>query len=270
MRIQRLVLVAGSSLFVAVPLNAQQPLPTAQRDPTAIALVQKSVAAMATTAPSDSSATGSITVVEGSTTDSGSISIQTLGTSETSETINLSSGQRAVIYSYGEAKEINGTQSVNPMLELVVTDQCADFPLPLLQGALDNQDEAFQYVGQETLNGASVQHIKMWNTFLSKPRMQKLASLSARDMWLDATSSLPVKIAYIRQPGEGAVPSVRMEVFFSNYTNVNGVQYPFQINKSYNGTPWQTITIQNVSFNTGLTSSQFEVEWGVLCGATSL
>lgn len=260
MRIQRLVLVTLSSLFVAASLNAQQTSSTVQRDPTAIALVQESVAAMATTVPSDSSATGTITVVEGSTTQSGTISIQTLGTGETSETINLSSGQRAVIYSNGDAKEINGTQTVNPVLELMVTDQCADFPLPLLLDALNNPDEAFQYVGQETLSAASVQHLKVWNTFSSKPRMQKLASLSARDIWLDATSNLPVKIAYIRQPGEGAVPSVRMEIFFSNYTNVNGVQYPFQINKSFNGTPWQTITIQSVSFNTGLTSSQFQTE----------
>jgi hypothetical protein len=38
------------------------------------------------------------------------------------------------------------------------------------------------------------------------------------------------------------------------------VLYPFQINKSYNGTPWEAITIQSVSFNTGLTTAQFQVE----------
>lgn len=268
MRVTRFALVALISLLVAASLNAQQAPTTVQRDPTAIALVQTSIAAMATNAPSDSSATGTIVVVEGSTTQSGTISIQTLGTGETSETINLSSGQRAVIYSNGDAKEINGAQSVNPVLELMVTDQCADFPLPLLLGALNSTDEAFQYVGLETLNGAPVQHIKFWNTFSSKPRLQNLATLSARDVWLDATSSLPVKIAYTRQAGEGAVPSVRMEISFSNYTNVNGVQYPFQINKFFNGTPWQSITIQSVSFNTGLTNSQFPVEEGQ-CGATS-
>jgi hypothetical protein len=259
-RVQRLFLLILGSLFLSSSLSGQQSSPTVQSDPTAIALIQKSVAAMAINVPSDSSATGNITVVEGSMTDSGSISVQTLGTGETSETLNLSGGQRAVIYSNGDAKETNGTQSVNPVVELIVTDQCADFPLPLLLGALNNTDEAFQYVGLETLNGASVQHIKFWSTFSSKPRMQKLASFSTRDVWLDAASSLPVKIAYMRQPGEGAVHSTRMEIFLSNYTNVNGVQYPFQISKSYNGTLWQTITIQSVSFNTGLTDSQFQTE----------
>lgn len=247
----------GQASIVAQQMSSSAPAP---RDPTAIALAQKSVAAMAISVPSDSSATGNITVVEGSTTQNGTVSIQTLGTGETSETISLPSGQREVVYSYGFAKETNGTQSINPVVELMLTDQCTDFPLPILVAALNNTDEGFQYIGQETLNGASVQHVKIWNSFSSKPRMQGLASLTTKDIWFDATSSLPVKIAYLRQPGRGAVISTRMEVFFSNYTNVNGVQYPYQVNKSYNGTPWQTITIQSVSFNTGLTYSQFQTE----------
>lgn len=254
-------LFAFSLLLSVTTVQAQQaPMLAPTRDPTVTALLQKSVAAMALSAPSDSSATGNITIVEGSTTQSGSISIQTRGAGDTAETINLPDGQRAVIYSYGDAKEVNGTQSVSPPLELVVADQCADFPLPLLSAFLSNPDESFRYVGQETLNGASVQHIQVWNSFASKPRMRKLASFSARDVWLDTESNLPVKIAYLLQRGEGAVHVTRMEIFFSNYTNINGIKYPFQISKSYNGTPWQTITIQNVSFNTGLTDAQFQTE----------
>jgi len=119
---------------------------------------------------------------------------------------------------------------------------------------------AFLYVGPETLNGASVQHIQVWNTFASKPHLQQLAAFSVKDIWFDTSSGLPVKIAYSRRAGGGSVPGIPVEVFFSNYTNVSGVLYPFQINKSYNGTPWQTITIQSVSFNTGLTDAQFQVE----------
>jgi hypothetical protein len=33
-----------------------------------------------------------------------------------------------------------------------------------------------------------------------------------------------------------------------------------EIQKSHNGTHWQTITIQSVSFNTGVTDAQFQVE----------
>lgn len=251
-----------SLLFSGTAVQAQQsPAPvTPTRDPTAIVLLQKSVAAMAPSAPSDSSATGNITIVEGSTTESGSLSIRTLGTGDTAETINLPDGQRAVIYSNGDAREVIGSKTTNPPLELSVTDQCPDFPLPLLLSVLNSADEAYQYVGQETLSGESVQHIKVWDTFASNVHLQKLAAFSARDIWFDSASGLPVKLAYVRQAGEGAVPRFRVEVFFSSYTNVNGVRFPFQIKKSYNGTPWETITIQNVSFNSGLMDSDFQVD----------
>lgn len=265
MRILRLgPLFAVSLLSFGTAIQAQQsPAPVIpKRDPTAIALLQESVGAMAASAPSDSSATGTINIVEGSTNQSGSISIQTRGSGETAEIINLPEEQRSVIYSYGEAKEVNGTESVNLPLELILVDQSADFPLPLLSAMLSYSDESFRYIGQETLNGMMVQHIQVWNSFASKPRLQKLAPLSTRDIWFDSASHLPVKVAYSRRAGRGAVPAIPVEIDFSGYKNVDGVFYPFQINKLYNGTPWQTITIQNVSFNTGLTDSQFQAEIG--------
>jgi hypothetical protein len=247
-------------LSLSFSLAAQQAASTVQRDPQATSLLQSAIRAMGGNVPSDSSASGSVTIVAGSTTSSGTIQVLTRGTTQTSETLTLSTTQTAVIYSYGEAKEVSGTQSTNPPLELIVTDQCPDFPLPLVASLLNNSDEAFRYIAQETLNGASAQHIQVWNTFSSKPRLLKLASFSTMDIWFDASSGLPLKVAYSRRAGGGAVPSIPVEVFFSNYTNVSGFLYPFQINKSFNGTPWQTITIQNVTFNNGLTDAQFQVE----------
>jgi hypothetical protein len=255
------ILFSGSLVFLtSAELNCQQTSTTAQRDPQATALLQSALRAMGGSVPSDSSASGSVTLVEGSTMSSGTIQVLTRGTTQTSETLTLSTTQRAVIYSYGEAKEVSGTQSTNPPLELIVTEQCPDFPLPLLASVLNNSDEAFRYIAQETLNGVSAQHIQVWNTFSSKPRLLKLASFSTMDIWFDATSGFLLKIAYSRRAGAGAVPTFTVEAFFSNYTNVGGVLYPFKINKSYNGTPWQTITIQSVSFNTGLTAGQFQTE----------
>jgi hypothetical protein len=251
----------GSMLFlVSAELNSQQTSPTVQRDAQAISVLQQAVAAMANSAPADSMATGTVTVVEGSTTQSGAIQILTLGTSQTAETITLPEGQRAVIYSNGASKEINGTQSSNPPMELVLTDQSTDFPIPFLMSALDNLDESIHYVGLETLEGQSVQHIQFCNSFASKPHLQILTPFSTNDIWISSSSGLPMKISYSRRAGGQGVPSFPVEVSFSNYIRVNGVLYPFQINKSFNGTPWETITIQSVAFNTGLTAAQFPVE----------
>ncbi len=246
---------------VAASQHASSPTaPSPQRDPQALTILNQALTAMASSVPADSSATGTVTIVEGSSTQNGTIQILTRGTAQTAETITSSAGQRAIIYSKDDAKEINAGQSVNPPLELIVTDQSPDFPLPLLLSLLNNADEAIRYIGQEALNGESVQRIQVWNTFASKPRLRELAPFSAKNIWFDTSSGLPLKIAYTRRAAGGAAPSFPVEVVFSNYRNVSGTLYPFQITKSFNGTPWQTITIQSVSFNSGLTDVQFQVE----------
>jgi hypothetical protein len=231
-----------------------------ERDPQAAALLQQSVAAMAKTPPSDSSAVGIVTIVEGSTTQDGTVQILTLGTNATFENLSLLNEQRTVIYSAEAAKETKGTLSVKAPMEIALADQAPDFPLPFLMSALRNPDESFHYVGPETLNGQPAQHLQVWNSFASRPRLQSLSMFSLKDIWIDAASSLPLKISYSRRGGGQGAPAFPVEVSFSNYTNSGGVLYPFQINKSFNGTPWQTITIQSVSFNSGLTAAQFSVE----------
>jgi hypothetical protein len=263
MRSSRFASAVVLTLSVASVAAQQTSPPTTSapaRDAQAVVLLQQAIAAMATSTPADSSATGTVTVVEGSTTQTGSIQILTLGASYTSETQNLTDGQRSVVYSNGDALESTAAQSANPPLELIVTDQCADFPLPLLQAFLNSADESITYVGPEVQNGQAVQHVRVWNTFQSKPSLQQLATFSTRDIWISAASGLPVEIAYTRRAGGGSVPGAPIAIFYSNYTNVNGVLYPFQINKSLNGTPWTIISISGVSFNNGLAASQFQVE----------
>lgn len=261
MRVASVVSFVGPLLFLcSAQTESQQISTTVQRDAQAVGILRQSVAAMAATAPTDSSATGIVTIVEGSTTQSGSIQILTRGITQTIETISLPDGQRSIVYSNGDAKEILGTQSENPPLELIVTDQSVLFPLPFLTALLGNADESIRYIGAETLNGSPAQHVQVSNTFASKPRLGKLASFSTTDIWFDASSALPLKISYFRRAGGGSVPAIPVEVHFSNYSRVSGVLYPFQIQRSLNGTPWQTITVQNVSFGVGLTDAQFQTE----------
>lgn len=246
--------------FLAVPVaSAQTSVTKAVRDPQAVALVQKAIAAMGPT-PTDSSATGIIDITEGSDSETGTVQILTLGTDASSETISLPSGERVVVYSDLHAREVIKDQSTSTSLEAALTDQCPDFPLPLLSSLLANPDVSVRYVAAESVDGRSVQHIRLWKSFASKPQLQSLAAFSTRDVWIDPVSGLPLKIAYFRRTAGGTAPAVPMEVEFSNYNKVSGVLYPFLIQKSCNGTPWQTITIQNVSFDTGLTDAQFQVQ----------
>lgn len=248
------------NLLLGVSMSATFAAPqSVPKDSQALAVLQQAVPAMGGTVPSDSTANGTVTTVAGSLTENGNIVILTRGADQTSEQTLTPHGSR-VVYSRGQASQITGSNLTSLSLELAVASQCPDFPLPLLAGALNDSDFAFQYVGQETVNGVSVLHIRFWNSFASQPALQQLAEFSVRDLWVDATTGLPRKLAYSRREAQGAAPRIPVEVFYSNYRNVGGVLYPFLIQKSFNGTPWATVTISSVAFNTGLTDSDFPVQ----------
>ncbi len=247
------------SCMFSAPVVGQQVAPQApQRDPQAIAILQQSLAAMGRVPPADSVATGAVVTVAGSTTEHGTVRILTRGTEQTSEQLQMPGGVRSLTYSQGQARHIEGATARSLQMELVVTSQCPDFPLPILAGALNNAQTALQYVGPETLDGVSVHHIRLWSTF-ADAKLQHLAEFSTKDVWLDAASGLPRKLAFEQRAARGAAPRIPFEVFYSDYRSVSGVLYPFLIKKSLNGTPWTTITIANVTFNTALTDADFPV-----------
>lgn len=257
MHTRRVVFTVGLGITFCAAANAQT---TPARDPTAIALLQSSIAAMATSVPADSVASGTVQIVAGSKTDNGTIRVLTRGVDQSAEQIQLTDSNRELVYSRGLASEIVGTAFKSLQFELAVTSQCPDFPLALLSGALSNPDFAFQYIGLETVDGVAVQHIRFWNTFASQANLQPLTEFSIRELWLDTTTGLPHKLAYNRREARGAAPRIPVEVFYSNYQSTGGVLYPLLIQKSLNGTPWATIRIGSVAFNTGLTDSDFPVQ----------
>jgi hypothetical protein len=127
--------------------QSQAPTPPG-RDPQAITLLQKSIAAMGGQVPADSIATGEIVVVAGSTSDKGKIDLSSRGSDQCAEHITLPKQQRSVIYSHGDADEIVGSGVKPSSLELAASSQCAGFPLPLLVALSADPDTSLEYLGR--------------------------------------------------------------------------------------------------------------------------
>jgi hypothetical protein len=240
--------------------SSQQAVAPVSRDPQALALLQRSVQVMGGAAPSDSVATGSVTIVAGSQTSTGTIRILTRGTNQSSEQITLPQSTYSVTYSQGLADETINSATTSISTERTVTSQSVCFPLPFLAAALANPDESIQYVALETVGQQSLQHLRIRNTFASQPDFQQFAGFATFDLWLDASTSLPQRISFVRRNGSGATPRIPLDAYFSSYKTTSGVAYPTQINLSLNGTPWTAITITSVAFNTGLADSNFSVQ----------
>ncbi|MGC1684930.1 MAG: hypothetical protein WA734_04870, partial [Candidatus Acidiferrales bacterium] len=245
------------------PLSAEpvQSSPSAvTRNPTAVSLLQQSISAMGSPLPSDSVANGTAVLTAGSLTESGTVRILTLGTSQTLEQLVTPHVNRSVIFSNFQANVVTAGSVMTLPLEVVSTSQSVSFPLPFIAGVLSNSDIAIQYIGLETLNGSSVQHVQIQDTFASQPNLQGLSALTLRDIWLDATSSLPVRIAWSSQVTEGPNVGISAATTFSNYQSFGTARYPTSLIEYVGGEPLITVTIQSVAFSTGLTGSSFPIQ----------
>jgi hypothetical protein len=245
----------SSTAIQSVPPQTTAPTPEVS------IILRQSIAAMGGTFPMDSSASGAVTITAGSETQEGTITIATRGSSQTLEQLIGGTGAKTVIFSNGLAAETDnlGGKKVYS-LELGASTQSALFPLPLFSAILSFTDSMYEYVALESIGGIDCHHIRTWRTFNSKPEFGYLAPFSMRDIWISTATNLPAKIAYSIRSGRGAEPSTAVEVSYSKYQQIAGIQYPFVISQSLNGTPWMTISISSVSFNTGLSDSTFSVQ----------
>jgi len=266
MRVTRPVLSLLCVCLLCFPAGSQQATSTStappQRDAEAVALLQQSVASFGSIQPFDSTATGSVTITAGSLTTEGTVTILTKGVTETSIQFHMPENPWTVIFANGQANKVEATQTTVYPLELAASSQCLYFPLPYLYSVLSNPDYSIQYVGQETLGFSTANHILVQNTFNSATAYQSLSSFTTADIWLDATTALPVKIGMVHRDGGGSAPRIPFSVVYSNYQTVSGIRYPFTIQEYVTDTLWATTTVQSVSFNSGLTDSNFQVATG--------
>jgi hypothetical protein len=265
MRIKVLAFAASflliSSSSAGIPQTPSTTTSAPQRDPQAVALLQTSISVMGVP-PSDSTANGNVTIVAGSLTQQGAVTILTRGSTETSIQFQMRDNPWTIVFANGQVNKIEASQTTVYSLELAASSQCLYFPLPLLYGFLNNTDYSIQYVGQEAIGSSTANHIIVQNTFNSSPTYQFLSPFTEADIWTDASSGLPIKIAMIRRDGGGSAPKIPISVVYSNYQTISGVRYPFTIQEYITDTLWATTTIQSVVFNTGLSDTTFSVAQG--------
>ncbi|MCI0627887.1 MAG: outer membrane lipoprotein-sorting protein [Acidobacteria bacterium] len=260
-RLTKCALLSLSFTFLPAALVSQeQAAPSVSRDPQAVAVVAHALQAMGGAAPTDLTASGKIELVEGSKKETGTIRLKARGPDQLSEEVMTSDSQRSVVLSKGRGLEKAGEKQSRVSLQLSLSSEATSLPVISLSAALTNPDTAFEYLGVENLGGINTHHIGYWNTYASNPNRAILAEFSIKDVWIDSSTLLPVRLAYDRRAAGGAADRIAVEVLFADYRSVSGALIPFAIAKSFNGTPWATIVFESVAVNTGLSESDFPVQ----------
>ena len=255
-----LVVIGFSGLLLAQSQPAS--------DPQALTFASQSVTALTGGASlTDVTLTGNSTWIAGSDNETGAATLMAKGTSESRIDLNLTGGLRTDIRNdtagYPQGASVIGTGSQQAWaLHNCWINASWFFPAMSFLATPSDPGLVFSYVGQESLNGVSVQHLQIYRYLAGQKAVviSLTQQLSTIDVYLDASSLLPLTFNFNIHPDSDAATNIAVEVDFSNYQNMNGIQVPFRIQKFVQGSLAVDVTVASAIFNSGLLDSSFAVQ----------
>jgi hypothetical protein len=250
--------------LLLIPFSARSQQ-TAIQSPQAVTLATQAMAALTGTIQvNDITLTGTATRTAGSDIESGNINLKALGIYASRMDLSLSNGTRSEIFSLSSGAPQGSWIWLDGTVHPMASHNCMSgivwfFPALSILSQTSNPNISITYIGQSTINGGAAEHLRvvLKSTSLSASDNQLLGYLSTTDVYLNASSYLPVALAFNMHPDNDENTNIPVEIDFSNYQVVNGVQVPFRIQKFMNGTLFLDVTIQAANVNSGLTDSAF-------------
>jgi hypothetical protein len=234
------------------------------QNPQAVALAARAMAALSGPTPiNDMTLTGTATRTAGSDIESGTVVLKALAGSYSRMDLSLSNSARQEVRNLSSLSVPQGywtapDGSPQPFsLHNCMTDAAWFAPQLSVLSQLSNPSLVASYIGQEIRAGATVQHLHFAFQSPSPDPTGFFQGLSAEELYLDATTFLPVAITFNAHPDSDASVNIPIEIDFSAYQSVNGVLVPFQIQKLINNGLVLDLTINSAKINQGLTAADF-------------
>jgi hypothetical protein len=278
-----LILVACLSAF---PQQTTQAPASTASDPQAVALVQRSIAVMtAGTSVSDVTLSGTVRRVAGSDDENGTATLKATEAGDSRLDLVCPSGNRSEIRNHSgtplaDSVPAGATLVPNPPLQPVggwsgpdgvihgfathnvITDPTWFLPSFVLSNLNGTGRYQLSYIGQETLNGQSLLHVSaIQPSSDTTPEIAQLDQhLSQIDVYFDPVTLQPILLAFNTHPDSNDLVDIAVQVQFSDYRAVNGVQTAFHIQRYLNGGLVLDFQASNAVLNSGMAPSTFSIQ----------
>jgi hypothetical protein len=267
-RVTRLVLSLGLSALVSLPCTAQQPAAPATQ---AITLLQQAFTALSGgKSLSDATLSGTVQYIAGSDNETGTAVLKAIAAGASSVNFSVPSGTRSEIQNCSSMTPTGAWSGPDGVIHATAlhnlfTGPAWFFPAFTIAQGVSASGYVATYVGAETHNGQAVQHVSLSQPSLlpAAPGAPSSVHLTQVDLFLDSTTLLPAAADFNIHPDNNALLDIPIEIRFSNYTPVNGVQVPFHIQKYLNNTLVLDFHANSVVLNSGLSASSFTVGAGL-------
>ena len=147
------------------------------------------------------------------------------------------SGQDAVVHASAGHNCMNGVAWFMPDISLFGGHQANSVATFLT--AENNASQPFLHLRQQQTP----------QTSLDTSTQQLLVHLSTVDLYLDPLTSLPSIADFKIHPDQNAAADISVQVLFTNYQTIDGVQIPFRIQRYINGLLNLDLTVTHASAN---------------------
>jgi len=259
--LSRLCLAVLLVLFLLAPVKAQTTVPL--RDPNAVALAGKALQALVgLTALNDITLQANAIYTAGSDQEMGPATLAALGNQQSRVTLSLTNGQRTEIRS-GPAGDWIGADGVENAMALhnCWSDAAWFYPGLSLLALSSDPSLGLAYVGPEAKGGVAVFHVRLFRALPSASAAinPTVARLSTEDLYLSATSLLPLFLDFNVHPDADFTRSIPVEIVFGGYRNLSGIAVPTSIQKFLNGSLLLSLNVTSAAINSGLPASAFAV-----------
>jgi hypothetical protein len=248
-------------LVCPLRLAAQQP----SRDAQGLLVLAQSLSAgggaQALATVKDFDAAGTITYNWAGERVQGSVTFRGLGLDDFRLDAVLPGGTRswAVNGFAGALRDTDGRVTPIPLRNAVNLGGLT-FPYFAMLAALVDTTTTVTYVGPVQVNGAQAYQVRVARSFgVQGAGAATVEQLTTRDFFIDAGTYLPLEIRDTTHPIRGSSEGYRHEIDYSGYQTLGGLRVPFSITERIGGQAIWTAQISSISFNTGLTDSDFQL-----------
>jgi hypothetical protein len=277
----------------AQQLNARSGPSPATNDTEAIALLRRSLAALTGGAQvTDVTVTGSVRRIVGSDDENGTATLMANSAGDSRTALSFPSGNRVEVRNHAGTPAIGlppgvsqsdlpeglvrkatassqavGTWSGPDGISHAIArhnlfSEAAWFsPAIILSRLISNQNDVVAAnLGEETYRGQTVLQVSVSQQSQQAPQRISniLEHLSRTDVLLDQSTLLPTAVTFNTHPDSNAALDIPVEVYFSDYHNVNGVQVPLHVQRFLNGSLVLDLQLGNATINSGLASNAFQ------------
>jgi hypothetical protein len=250
-----LLMLVGSAQSQAAKARHNKP----QNYPSGLSWVERAMAALTGGNPVSSvSLSGSVTWNVGGNQGEGTITLQSTGNTNSQIQLTTSAGDRSETRNWaadgsgpvGQWVDLNG-QPHQMALHNCWTDAVWFFPALSMLSDYNDPNMVYNDLGPEQHNGHNVEHIQAYRTMPGLPSgiAQTLQRLSTVNYFLDSQTAIPVAMTLATHDDRDLNLNIPVEIVFSQYQPVDGIQTPFQIARFHGDSPLYQITINSVAID---------------------